>query len=100
MARLWVLVCLSVLVISCRSWSIQHLDEDTGRATQDEIRKKLGPPLEERTLSTGESIWHYRIEKYSTVSRATLCSIYDLTFDAQRVLQQWKNEDCQSGEQK
>jgi len=94
MLRLWRLVCLAVLVIGCTSWRIENLDEVTGKATQEEIRKELGPPVEERSLTTGESVWHYRIERYSTVSRATLCSGYDLTFDPQRVLQRWDHVDC------
>jgi hypothetical protein len=95
MIRSWALVCFSVLVIGCTSWKVEYLDEVTGKATQDEVRKKLGPPMEERTLGTGESVWHYGYTGYSaTAAGSYYCYGYNLTFDAQKVLKQWNRSSC------
>ena len=87
--RLWTLVCLTILVIGCAYYRDQYLDEARGRATQEEIMQNWGPPMEERSLDTGELMWLYRFKRYSSVQRTTICDVFELRFDRQRVLQQW-----------
>jgi hypothetical protein len=94
MMRLWTLACFSVLVIGCTSLTAQYLDEVTGKATQDEVRQKLRPPMEERTLSTGESVWQYRETGFSAAKSSNYCQGYNLTFDSQKVLKQWNRLYC------
>ena len=94
MMRLCALVCFSFLVVGCTSFTHQYLDEVTGKATQDEIRKKLGSPMEERALDTDDSVWHYRETGFSATSSSNYCYGYDLTFDTQKVLQRWNHGYC------
>lgn len=89
MTRVWTLACLTVFIIGCTSTRDQYLDEARGRATQDEIVKKWGQPMEDRPLDTGDSMWLYRFKRYSTVQRTTICDVFELRFDRQRVLQHW-----------
>jgi hypothetical protein len=89
MMRLWALACLTVLVIGCAYYRDQYLDEARGRATKEEIMQKWGPPMEKRPLDTGESMWLYRFKRYSTQQRTTICDVFELRFDRQRVLQHW-----------
>lgn len=89
MMRLWTLACLAVLVVGCTSSRGQYLDKARGMATQNEIERKWGPPMEERPLATGESMWLYRFKRYSTVQRTTICEVFELRFDLQSVLRQW-----------
>jgi len=95
MIRLWALVCLGVLVIVCTYWRVQYLDEVTGGATQEDIRQKFGPPMEERNLDTGESVWLYQFTGHGIMIHANKwCEGYELRFNAQKVLSQWNHNYC------
>lgn len=67
-----------------------------GRATQDEVRQRLGAPAVMASAPTGESIWVYRVREEEPGNRWTStglwCDEYVLTFDRQAVLQRWTHK--------
>lgn len=94
---LWLLVAAALLFSGCTSWRAEYLEEVTGRATQDEITLKLGPPMSERSLSGGESVWlyHYTGAPVGLYGGGTKeCWAYVLKFDIQKILRQWNSQKC------
>lgn len=94
---LWIIVATTLLLLSsCTPWRSEYLEKVTGRATQDEITLKLGPPMAERTLSTGESVWLYRYTgaDVGQYGGGTWCREYVLKFDTQKILRQWDRQKC------
>jgi len=57
---------------------------------------RLGPPLQERTLSNGDVIWMYRYTGASVGpdGGGTWCREYILRFDAPRILRGWNRQRC------
>src|SRR5215468_5039500 len=90
----WTLIFLSVLIVGCTSPTAVYLAEGLGKATQDEVRKELGPPVKELTLNTNETLWLYQVRWYPVKGYVKECSGYKLRFDDQKVLRQWNNVPC------
>ncbi|MBM4122307.1 MAG: hypothetical protein FJ249_06920 [Nitrospira sp.] len=73
----------------------RYLRTAQDRATQEEVREQLGPPLRTASTPAGDSQWVYEvrdIEAGSQNSRASTgswCDEYVLTFDAGGVLRRW-----------
>ena len=92
------LVWLSVLVLGCHSLTTSvcglYLEEVTGKATQEEVMQKWGPPKERRLLDIGESVWSYRFTSFSSMQSRMACEGYELRFDFQKVLKQWNHIYC------
>lgn len=63
------------------------------RATQEEVRQRLGPPTLTAATQTGEALWVYQIRTQQPGNRTTApgmwCDEYVLTFDDQAVLRRW-----------
>jgi hypothetical protein len=63
-----------------------------GKATQAEVRERLGPPVSMSTTAT-DSIWVYQIRQLQSGSRVNAaglwCEEYVLHFDSQTVLKEW-----------
>jgi hypothetical protein len=63
------------------------------RATQEEVRQRLGPPTLTAATQTGEALWVYQIRTQQPGNRMTApgmwCDEYVLTFDDQAVLRRW-----------
>lgn len=83
-------------LVGCTPGRDAYLEDVSGKATQDEVVTRLGPPTKERTLSTGETVWAYR---YSGVEMGagmgeSWCHEYILTFSKQGVLKQWNRQRC------
>lgn len=93
MKRLWTVMGLTALAIGCTSRDA-YLSKVTGSATQDEVRKELGSPKEERSLSNGETMWLYQYTQTESHGMIISCHEYQLRFDAQKVLRQWKGSNC------
>ena len=92
----WLIIAASCLLSGCTPWRVEYLEEVTGRATQDEITLKLGPPMAERTLSTSETVWLYRYSGASVdqYGGGTWCREYILKFDTQKILKEWNRQKC------
>lgn len=107
-------------------WRDTYFKKGVDRLTQDEVRERLGPPHIAKTpVLGGDTVWTYRVSisdkelvklSLSTVTdtvnqaasligkggpdgpKAMLyCYRYMLIFDDQKVLKQWKREECVSG---
>jgi outer membrane protein assembly factor BamE (lipoprotein component of BamABCDE complex) len=93
---------LSVLLLSCTTLPDDYFKKNVGKATQEEVRAKLGDPDHRYQLDNGESKWvyiqHVSYATYLTYANtdAETCYNYDLIFDSQKVLKSWKEEtkDC------
>lgn len=90
----WVLIVLIALLSGCISENDKYMRQASGRASQEEIAKKWGAPAEQRSLSTGETVWSYRLKRYSPVENRAVCEGYELKFDARGILQDWNRFYC------
>jgi len=63
------------------------------RATQEEVRQRLGPPQFTTPTQSDESVWVYQVRQQQPGSRINApglwCDEYVLTFDSQAVLRRW-----------
>lgn len=70
----------------------RYLEGAQGRATQEEVRQQLGPPMFTETQA-GATIWVYQVREHQPGSRVVVtgawCDEYVLTFDDRAVLQRW-----------
>ena len=107
-------------------WRDTYLKKGVGQLTQEDVRERLGPPHTTKTPALGgDSLWTYRFalseqeltpwnstfvaDASSSVSslmgrgaeggpKSTLyCYRYLLTFSEEKVLKQWKREECVPG---
>jgi hypothetical protein len=76
----------------------RYLASAQDRATQEDVRQKLGEPVSVSSTDGGEAVWLYEvrdIEPMSQNSWATLgswCDEYRLTFDSNGVLRNWTHK--------
>jgi hypothetical protein len=116
----------AVLLVACGGpWRDGYFKQGVNKLTQDDVTDKLGPPHTAKTPALGgDTIWTYRVpltEKelsllhFSGLSNATkqavsllgkpnegpkemlYCYRYTLTFNEQKILKQWKREECVPG---
>ncbi|MGH7250347.1 MAG: hypothetical protein ACREIK_00655 [Nitrospiraceae bacterium] len=90
------LVVAGLLVVGCSLFEAKqatYLRGAQGRATQEEVRERFGPPALINAAQAGESTWVYQIRQEQSGSRMTApgmwCDEYMLSFDSQGVLQRW-----------
>lgn len=89
------LAALSSLLLSCASLPDDYLKQQVGKATQDEVRAKMGDPDHHYTLEDGQTKWVYIVHvSYATYltyanKDAETCYNYDLIFDRQGILKSW-----------
>ena len=106
-------------------WRDAYFKKGTGRLTQEEIRERMGPPHTAKTPALGgDSLWTYRfalseqdLTRWNTsfvadastsvtsmmgkgieTAKPTLyCYRYILTFSEEKILKNWKREECVPG---
>lgn len=107
-------------------WRDTYFKKGVGRLTQEDVRERLGPPHTAKTPALGgDSLWTYRFalsEQELTTWNSTFvadasnsvsslmgrgaeggakptlyCYRYLLTFSEEKVLKQWKREECVPG---
>jgi len=107
-------------------WRDGYLKKGVDRLTQDEVAEKFGPPHTAKTPALGgDSVWTYRVpisdrelasvsfsglgdtvkEASALMGKATeqgpkamlYCYLYTLVFNEQKILKQWKREECVPG---
>jgi hypothetical protein len=107
-------------------WRDGYFKKGVDRLTQDEVIEKFGPPHTAKTPALGgDSVWIYRVpisdEELASVSFSHLtdtakqaaalmgkpaaqgpkpmlyCYRYTLNFNEQKILKQWKREECVPG---
>lgn len=75
-----------------------YLESAQDRATQEEVRQRLGPPKFTATSLAAEPVWVYQIMQrdYSNQNTwgtpGTWCDEYVLTFDKQSILRNWTHK--------
>ena len=118
---------LAGVLLACGGpWRDGYFKKGVDRLTQDEVAEKFGPPHTAKTpVLGGDSVWTYRVpisdRELASVSFSGLgdtvkeasalmgkaseqgpkamlyCYRYTLTFNEQKILRQWKREECVPG---
>jgi hypothetical protein len=117
---------LAGMLLACGGpWRDGYFKKGVDRLTQEEVTETLGPPHTAKTpVLGGDSVWTYRVplaEKelsplhFAALANATsqatsligkpgegpkemlYCYRYILTFNEQKILTQWKREECAPG---
>ncbi len=120
------LLFAGVLSSACGGpWRDGYFKKGVDRLTQEEIAERMGPPHTAKTPALGgDTVWTYRVpltEKelsplhFSGLANATqqatsllgkpnegpkerlYCYRYTLVFNEQKILKQWKREECVPG---
>lgn len=121
------MLLLAGAMLSCGGpWRDGYFKKGVDRLTQDEVTEKFGPPHTAKTpVLGGDSVWTYRVpisdRELASVSLSGLtdaaqqaaaimgkgaadgpkamlyCYRYTLTFNEQKILKQWKREECAPG---
>lgn len=107
-------------------WRDKYFKKGIDRLTQDEIAEKFGPPHTAKTPALGgDTVWTYRVplsdrdlnpmdlsgvtnaaqQAAALIGKAAAdgpkptlyCYRYTLTFNEQKVLKQWKRDECVPG---
>jgi len=80
-----------------------YLKTAQDRATQEEIRQRLGAPHVATSTQTGDPVWVYEIHELEPGSQNTWASVgswcdeYVLTFDRQGILRRWTHQSEKHG---
>jgi hypothetical protein len=120
-------VILAGAMLACGGpWRDRYFDKGVDRLTQEEVSERMGPPHTAKVPTLGgESVWTYRVpisdKDLASVTLSGLtdpvkevsalmgkaapdspkamlyCYRYTLTFNEQKVLKQWKREECTPG---
>ena len=121
------MLLLAGTMLACGGpWRDGYFKKGVDRLTQDEVMEKLGPPHTAKTpVLGGDSVWNYRVpisdKELASVSLSDLsdtvkeasalmgkageeglkrmlyCYRYTLSFNEQKILKQWKREECVPG---
>jgi hypothetical protein len=121
------MLLLAGAMIACGGpWRDGYFKKGVDRLTQDEVTEKFGPPHTAKTPALGgDSVWTYRVpisdlelasvnisHLSDTVKEASAlmgkaseqgpkamlyCYRYTLFFNEQKILKQWKREECVPG---
>lgn len=121
----WLLL-LACLVVACGGpWRDSYFKKGVDKLTQEEVTEKMGPPHTAKTpVLGGDTVWTYRVpmserelssvnirsfteatqqaaslfSKPSEGPKETLyCYKYTLTFSEEKILKNWKREECVPG---
>jgi len=117
---------LTGAIIACGGpWRDTYFKKGLNRLTQDQVAERLGPPHTAKTPALGgNTIWTYRVPvsdkeldplNFSGLAEATrdaaaligkqsegpkprlYCYRYTLTFNEEKILKEWKREECVPG---
>ena len=91
--RATTITIICIIGVSCSAWDVSYLKGATGQATKQDILHTLGIPSDKGQLDTGKTLWTYK-HKTSFYIYPVACRKYELTFNDQQVLQQWKYLAC------
>ncbi|WP_447973993.1 hypothetical protein [Nitrospira sp. Kam-Ns4a] len=80
-----------------------YLQSAEGRATQEEVRQRLGVPRLVATTKAGESVWVYEVYaiepggQNTWMTTGSWCDEYVLTFDGRGILRAWTHKSEKHG---
>jgi hypothetical protein len=122
-----IIIVAGLLAACGGPWRDKYFKKGIDRLTQDEISEKMGPPHTAKTPALGgDTIWTYRVpysdkelnsmdlsgitnaanEAASLIGKGAqdggpkptlYCFRYTLTFNEQKILKQWKRDECVPG---
>lgn len=86
-------------IVSCGYIETGYFQDKVNQVTQDVVLEHYGVPHDQRSLANGGAVWTYYERRSATAgyagsARGASCRAYVLTFDAQNVLREWKQETC------
>ncbi len=94
MLSAFVLIAMGCAMVESKETAYLRTAQD--RATQEEVRQRLGPPTLTAATQTGGALWVYQIRTQQPGNRTTApgmwCDEYVLTFDEQAVLRRWTHQ--------
>jgi len=122
----WLLILAGAMLGCGGPWRDAYFKKGVDRLTQEEVTEKFGPPHTTKTPALGgDSVWTYRVpisdkelasvdfshlsetvkEASALMGKATeqgpkamlYCYRYTLVFNEQKILKQWKREECVPG---
>ncbi|HJS67246.1 MAG TPA: hypothetical protein VJ760_07975 [Nitrospiraceae bacterium] len=126
LVTLWLLILIGAMLACGGPWRDAYFKKGVDRLTQEEVTEKFGPPHTTKTPALGgDSVWTYRVpisdkelaavdfsHLSETVKEASAlmgkgaeqgpkamlyCYRYTLVFNEQKILKQWKREECVPG---
>lgn len=122
MVTVWMLLLAGAMLACGGPWRDNYFKSGVDRLTQDEVAEKFGPPHTAKDpVLGGDSVWSYRVpisdKELASVSLSHLtdkaqlaatsiadgpkamlyCYRYTLIFNEQKILKQWKREECVPG---
>ena len=90
------LLCVLTMAAGCsllKPKETRYLLSAKNHATQEEVKREFGQPIESKVTSGGDSIWVYHIRDSQPGNYLTApgewCDEYALMFDQQGVLRDW-----------
>ncbi len=97
--RLLVVLLVYSAAVSCSHLGSPYFRDKINDVTQERVLERHGVPHDQRSLANGGAVWtYYERSRASTgdasPASADSCRAYVLTFDAQNVLREWKQETC------
>lgn len=97
--RLLAVLLLHSAAASCGYLQTGYFHDKINDATQEMVLEQYGVPHDQRSLANGGAIWTYyergsTPDAYAGSASGASCRAYVLTFDAQNVLREWKQETC------
>jgi len=95
------LFSLIVIAVGCAVYEAKearYLESAQGKATQEEVRQRLGAPHLTASTKDGEPIWVYQVYQVDTTNQnswgapGAWCDEYVLTFNQQNILLRWTHK--------
>lgn len=91
--RAWIILAFLLIgsLAGCGGWRSGYLNDQVGKANQQDIVQGLGKPTHRIPESHGTSLWIYQD---CPIYQA--CYVWSLTFDENRILQTWERAPAHS----
>ncbi len=92
-------VWLIALVAGCSELEGERFKNRVNEATADQVVKRYGAPHNSEERPGGKTVWTYYERAsgtagYSGIARGGFCRAYVLTFDREKILREWRQDDC------
>jgi hypothetical protein len=97
-ALVYIFAFLATALVGCTPWQAKYLASVSGRASQDEVAKRMGAPNGTYSLKSGGQVWSYD-NCYGSMSGDNghasggfRCDKYVLSFDERGTLRNWERQ--------
>jgi hypothetical protein len=91
----------ALVLAACSDMEGTYFRQRVNEATQDAVGRRYGTPHKVDRLEDGRSTWTYYergsgTSSFTGYAKSSYCRAYVLTFDAQGVLRDWREEGCRA----